>query len=79
MAERAFITGVAGFSLEPEERAFLRAAEPWGFILFKRNVDTPAQVRDLVTALRETVGRADEHFDDDRSVYREAPPYRVLH
>ena len=28
-----------------EERAFLRDADPWGFILFKRNVDTPEQVR----------------------------------
>jgi beta-N-acetylhexosaminidase len=54
---RAFITGVAGLSLTPEERAFLRDSEPWGFILFRRNIDTPAQVRDLVTDLRETVGR----------------------
>jgi beta-N-acetylhexosaminidase len=56
---KAFVTGVAGLVLTAEESAFLRAAEPWGFILFRRNVDTPAQVRDLVTALRETVGRAD--------------------
>src|SRR3954452_22038339 len=55
----AFITGVAGLVLNAEESAFLRNSEPWGFILFRRNVDTPAQVRDLVTALRETVGRAD--------------------
>jgi beta-N-acetylhexosaminidase len=78
MAERAFITGVAGFSLEPEERAFLRAAEPWGFILFKRNVDTPAQVRDLVTALRETVGRADAPVLIDQEggrVQRLGPPH----
>jgi DNA-binding transcriptional ArsR family regulator len=32
--------------------------------------------RDLTS---ETVGRADEHFDDDRSVYRKTLPYRVLH
>ena len=32
--------------------------------------------RDLTS---ETVGRADEHFDDDRNVSREAPPYSVLH
>src|SRR5258708_39952783 len=55
----AFITGIAGLVLTAEESAFLRAAEPWGFILFRRNVDTPTQVRELVTALRETVGRAD--------------------
>ncbi|MFV4649205.1 glycoside hydrolase family 3 N-terminal domain-containing protein, partial [Mycobacterium tuberculosis] len=28
---------------------------PWGFILFRRNVDTPDQVRALVQALREAV------------------------
>ena len=78
MAERAFITGVAGLSLEPEESAFLRAAEPWGFILFRRNVDTPAQVRDLVTALRETVGRADAPVLIDQEggrVQRLGPPH----
>ena len=44
MAARAFITGVAGTALTAAERAFLREAEPWGLILFKRNIETPAQV-----------------------------------
>ena len=35
---RAFITGLAGPALTDEERGFLREAQPWGFILFKRNV-----------------------------------------
>jgi len=75
---RAFITGVAGLVLTPEERAFLRDSEPWGFILFKRNVDTPAQVRDLVAALRETVGRADAPVLIDQEggrVQRLGPPH----
>jgi beta-N-acetylhexosaminidase len=75
---RAFITGVAGLLLTPEERAFLRDSEPWGFILFKRNVDTPAQVRDLVTALRETVGRSDAPVLIDQEggrVQRLSPPH----
>ena len=38
---RAFITGIAGLVLTAEESAFLRDSEPWGFILFKRNVGTP--------------------------------------
>jgi beta-N-acetylhexosaminidase len=75
---RAFITGVAGPVLSAEERAFLRDADPWGFILFRRNVDTPAQVRDLVTALRETVGRADAPVLIDQEggrVQRLSPPH----
>jgi len=53
----AFISGIEGLTLGDDERAFLRDADPWGFILFKRNVDTPAQVRALVAELRATVGR----------------------
>jgi beta-N-acetylhexosaminidase len=56
---RAFITGLAGTSISPDERAFLREASPWGLILFKRNIDNPAQVSDLVGDFRRSVGRAD--------------------
>ena len=56
---RAFITGVEGFALTPSERDFLREAEPWGFILFRRNIESPGQVRRLVCSFREAVGRAD--------------------
>src|SRR5262249_33804159 len=42
MAVRAFITGLAGTTITPDERAFLREREPWGFIIFKRNIETPA-------------------------------------
>ena len=38
---RAFITGVAGPALTAEERQFLKEAEPWGLIVFKRNVVDP--------------------------------------
>ena len=44
MTARAFITGLAGTALTPAERAFLRESAPWGLILFKRNIETPAQV-----------------------------------
>ena len=55
MPSRAFITGVSGPELTASERGFLRAERPWGFILFKRNVDSPAQVTRLVAELRETM------------------------
>ncbi|QUS40132.1 beta-N-acetylhexosaminidase [Tardiphaga alba] len=56
MSTRAFITGISGLELTADERAFLRAERPWGFILFKRNIDNPAQVAALVEELRETTG-----------------------
>jgi beta-N-acetylhexosaminidase len=58
MAARAAIFGLAGPRLAAEERAFFREADPWGFILFARNVEAPGQLRALVSELREAVGRA---------------------
>jgi beta-N-acetylhexosaminidase len=52
MSTRAFITGIAGLELSAAEREFIRTERPWGFILFKRNIETPAQVAVLVRELR---------------------------
>jgi beta-N-acetylhexosaminidase len=57
MATRAFITGVSGTVLTDDERAFLRDQRPWGFILFKRNIETPDQVIRLVEEMRSVVGQ----------------------
>jgi beta-N-acetylhexosaminidase len=57
MRSRA-IYGLAGLALSAEENAFFRDVQPWGFILFARNISDPAQVRALVSSLRETVGDA---------------------
>jgi len=59
MNTRAFITGVSGLELTAPEREFIRAEQPWGFILFRRNVETPEQVIRLLRDLRETVGEPD--------------------
>jgi beta-N-acetylhexosaminidase len=56
---KAAIFGCAGPVLSADEAAFFRRAEPWGFILFGRNVVAPDQVRTLVRELRSSVGRAD--------------------
>jgi beta-N-acetylhexosaminidase len=53
----AAIFGCAGPALLPEERAFFHGADPFGFILFARNVETPDQVRCLTDDLRAAVGR----------------------
>lgn len=56
MTDRACILGCAGTTLSAEEVAFFRDARPWGFILFRRNIESPAQVRALTAALRDAVG-----------------------
>ena len=56
MNTRAFITGISGPELSGEEREFIRSERPWGFILFKRNIETPAQVILLIRELRDAVG-----------------------
>jgi beta-N-acetylhexosaminidase len=53
---RAFICGLAGLSLSESERGFLGETRPAGIILFKRNVDTPEQVRRLIADARAAAG-----------------------
>src|SRR5262249_13484190 len=76
MAARAFITGLAGLSISADERAFLREAQPWGLILFKRNVSTPAQVTDLTGSFRAEVRWDGPVFGDQEGggVQRRGPP-----
>ena len=77
MAVRAFITGLAGTTITPDERAFLREREPWGFIIFKRNIETPAQVRRLTASVRNAVGREAPVLVDQEGgrVQRLGPPH----
>jgi len=51
----AAIYGCSGPRLTAEEKAFFAEARPWGFIVFRRNVDDPDQLRVLADELRETV------------------------
>jgi beta-N-acetylhexosaminidase len=52
----AAIYGCSGPVLTAEERAFFAEARPWGFILFRRNVESPEQVLRLTSDLRGSVG-----------------------
>ncbi|MFI4975317.1 MAG: beta-N-acetylhexosaminidase [Caulobacterales bacterium] len=56
MSPLAAIFGCSGPTLSEREASFFRDVRPWGFILFRRNVDSPGQVRALVEALRATIG-----------------------
>ena len=75
---KAFICGCAGLALEPEEQRFLRTSDPWGLILFKRNVGDRDQLGALVRSFRECVGRADAPVLVDQEggrVQRLGPPH----
>lgn len=77
-ASSAAILGCAGTTLTAEEVAFFKDVKPWGFILFKRNIADPNQVRALTAALRETVGRPDAPILIDQEggrVARLQPPH----
>ena len=77
MAPRAFIAGLSGLTLTNEERTFLREADLWGAILFKRNVSDKAQVSDLTKSIRDTLGREAVILVDQEGgrVQRLAPPH----
>ncbi|MEI9805859.1 MAG: glycoside hydrolase family 3 N-terminal domain-containing protein [Pseudolabrys sp.] len=56
MAPRAFITVWRDLNYRADERAFVREAQPWALIIFKRNVSTPTQLTELIQSFRDTVG-----------------------
>ncbi|HEY7810638.1 MAG TPA: beta-N-acetylhexosaminidase [Allosphingosinicella sp.] len=56
---QAAIYGLAGEALTGEERAFFRDADPAGYILFRRNIADPEQLRALTDDLRTIHGRDD--------------------
>lgn len=74
---RAFVCGCKGLTLTGEERRFLTESAPYGVILFKRNVDHPAQLRALVDDIRAVTGRAIEILVDQEGgrVQRLGPPH----
>lgn len=78
----AVVFGCAGPVLTVREQAFFRAVNPFGFILFRRNVQTPDQVRRLVGELRASVRRPDAPVFIDQEggrVARLGPPHWPVH
>lgn len=77
MRSRA-IYGCAGVTLSAAEKDFFRQVQPWGFILFARNIKDPVQVKALIAQLRDTVadGGAPILIDQEGGrVARLKPPY----
>jgi beta-N-acetylhexosaminidase len=52
----AVIFGFESLSLNEAEKQFFARIKPAGFILFKRNIDSPKQVKALVASLKALVG-----------------------
>lgn len=74
---KAMILGAAGKALTPDEVAFYGDERPWGFILFARNIGEPDQIRGLVAAMRDSVGRPEAPVFIDQEggkVQRLRPP-----
>jgi beta-N-acetylhexosaminidase len=74
---RAFITGIARPALTAEETAFLSEAQPWGLIVFSRNIAGPEPLRRLIGEFRNTMGRDAPVLVDQEGgrVQRLGPPH----
>src|SRR4051794_15590627 len=77
MPTRAFISGLAGRVLSAAERVFLRQTEPWGVILFARNIESPEQLKRLTASVREVLRRDAPVLVDQEGgrVQRLGPPH----
>jgi beta-N-acetylhexosaminidase len=78
LTHAAAILGCSGLVLTAAERALFRDARPWGFILFRRNIEAPDQVRALVDDLRACTGVANGPVLIDQEggrVQRLGPPH----
>lgn len=87
MSISAAIYGLGGLSLSADEKAFFRDADPWGFILFARNVQSERQLSRLTLDLRDCVGRDAPVLIDQEGgrvarlrppAWRQAPPAKVF-
>lgn len=77
MPVSAAIYGCAGPRLSDEERRFFADTDPWGFILFARNIENPQQVSELTSEMRDLAGRDVPILIDQEGgrVARLKPPY----
>jgi beta-N-acetylhexosaminidase len=75
---RALILGCSGLTLTEVESSFFQDVDPWGFILFSRNIESPHQVRTLTADLRKAVNRPHAPIFIDQEggrVQRLMPPH----
>lgn len=77
MGQGAYILGCEGTRLSASEKAFFQQADPWGFILFARNIENPGQLKALSAELRAALGRDAPILIDQEGgrVQRMGPPH----
>ena len=78
MSTKALIFGCAGLQLSEEEIHFFREHQPWGFILFGRNIESRQQVVQLTSQMRQCVGRDNAPIlidEEGGRVQRLRPPH----
>ena len=76
---QAAIYGLEGLQLNDGERSFFRDADPAGFIIFRRNCETPEQLLRLTDSLRDLTGRPDLPHSSAKAlctIWRRASPIR---
>lgn len=56
-SQSSAILGMHGTTLTADEIAFFKDLQPYGFILFARNCESPKQIRSLIDSLKKAVGR----------------------
>ena len=88
MVFRPVIFGVKGTTLSTEERAFFKDTQPFGFILFSRNIESKAQVNALCVEMADITGRVDTPILIDQEggrvarlrppIWRKCPPAKVF-
>ncbi|AZL15358.1 beta-N-acetylhexosaminidase [Rickettsiales endosymbiont of Stachyamoeba lipophora] len=75
------IYGLASTQLLHEEAEFIKKADPFGIILFTRNIESKEQVQQLITELKDTLSRDINIFIDQeggRVARLKAPMFRKL-
>lgn len=74
---RAFTCGCSDIDLSSDERSFIKKYQPWGLILFKRNVRNQEQLLRITADFRELTGRENAPVLIDQEggrVQRMGPP-----
>jgi beta-N-acetylhexosaminidase len=74
-----FMIGLEGFSITPREKTFLKAVKPAGVIYFRRNIESPKQIRGLSNAIQKEIGPALIGIDQEGGrVARLGSPFTVF-
>ena len=52
---KATVLGISGLTLTSEEKILIKNQSPFGFILIKRNISSPRQVKSLINSIKDSV------------------------